>query len=80
MSLPWLLMGITVLVTIHTSVHPSWGHEAKAPYREAVQAYSQNRDAEALIAFTAAKTLQPTMAEAFYHAGEVNSRSSSTCT
>ena len=35
---------------------------------------SQNRDKDALTAFTAAKQLEPTMAEAFYNSGEANSR------
>jgi tetratricopeptide (TPR) repeat protein len=48
--------------------------DAQAQYYLGLVRVKQNRDAEALIAFNAAKTLQPTMAEAFYNAGEVNSR------
>ena len=48
--------------------------DAQGQYYLGLVRLSQNRDADALVAFNAAKSLQPTMAEAFYNAGQANSR------
>jgi tetratricopeptide (TPR) repeat protein len=47
--------------------HGVWSHEAKAPYQEAVRAYSQNRDAEAVDAFEAAIRARPDFLQAHYN-------------
>src|SRR5688572_12875656 len=73
-SLRLLSEGFAVLLSLLAAVEGAWGHEAKAPYQEAVRAYSENRDPEALEAITRTLDIYPNYAEAHFLQGLIYSR------
>ena len=64
----WVIWGAALLMMLLGS-DVVWGHEAKAAYQEAVRAYSQHRDPEALDAVTRALSIYPNYAEAHFLLG-----------
>ena len=64
-----VVWGLVISVVLLGGGHGVWSHEAKAPYQEAVRAYSQHRDAEALNAVKRALSIYPNYAEAHFLLG-----------
>jgi tetratricopeptide (TPR) repeat protein len=73
-----VLGGAVVLLWLLNVGSVGWSHEAKAPYQEAVRAYSQNRDAEALEAVKRALSIYPNYAEAHFLMGLISMRQNRT--
>jgi tetratricopeptide (TPR) repeat protein len=69
-----VVWGLMISAVFLGGGHGVWSQEAKAPSREAVRAYSQKRDAEALDAVKRALSIYPNYAAAHFLLGLIAAR------